>query len=207
MLVSIVLGVIVALLIFLLIPLTQMGEVSPKATDTLEELAAAVLPPPPPPSDPPPPPPEPEEETPPELDTKPPMPTLEQMELSLNPGTGGDLSLGLGVDLNFQTESAEQMMDLFGFDELDEIPHVIRRGRDNYPQKLYRRGVEGYVELLIFIDPSGRVEVREVLGYSHREFIAPAKSGAASTRFSPPMRNGQPVRAQYSWKIEFKKDR
>ena len=114
---------------------------------------------------------------------------------------------GLGVDLNFQTESAEQMMELFGFDELDEVPHVTRRSRINYPSALQRRGVEGYVELLIFIDPSGRVEVREVLSYSHREFIAPAKSGAAATRFSPPMRNGQPVRAQYSWKIEFTMDR
>ena len=47
------------------------------------------------------------------------MPTLEQMELILNPGTGADLSLELGLDLNFQTESADQLIDLFGFDQLD----------------------------------------------------------------------------------------
>lgn len=203
MLVSIALGVAVALLIFLLIPLTQMWQVSPKTTDTVEELTAAVAPPPPPPSDPPPPPPEPEEETPPELETPPPMPSLEQLELSLSPGTGGELRIGDGLNLNFEVESVEELMSRYGFDELDEIPHVTRQGRIRYPVQLQRRRVEGYVQLLVFIDPGGRIDVQEVLSYSHKEFIAPAKSGAAATRFSPPLRNGQAVSAKYSWRIEF----
>ena len=203
MLVSIVLGVVVALLIFLLVPLTQMWQAPAKTTTTVEELILAAPPPPPPPSDPPPPPPEPEEETPPELDTPPPMPSLEQLELSLNPGTGGELTIGDGLALNFEVESAEELMSRYGFDDLDEVPHVTRHGRIQYPVQLQRRRVEGYVKLLIFIDPAGRVDVQEVLSYSHKEFIAPAKVGAAATRFSPPIRNGQAVSAKYSWRIEF----
>ena len=201
--VSMVLGVVVALLIFLLIPLVQFSEVQPATAEPIDELVLAVSPPPPPPSDPPPPPPEKEEEPPPELDTPPPLPSLEQLELSLNPGVGGELTIGDSLDLNFQVESAEQLMSRYGFDDLDEVPHVTRYGRIQYPVQLQRRRVEGYVQLLVFIDPSGRVEVQEVLNYSHKEFIAPAKAGAATTRFSPPIRNGQAVSAKYSWRIEF----
>jgi TonB family protein len=94
-------------------------------------------------------------------------------------------------------------MSRYGFDDLDEVPHVTRRGRIQYPVQLQRRRVEGYVKLLVFIDPSGRVDVQEVLGYSHKEFIASARAGAGATRFSPPLRNGQAVSAEYSWRIEF----
>ena len=205
---SVTIGLVVVLLIFLLVPLTQMFEPPSQDETVLEAIEVSVAPPPPPL---PPlelsPPPEDPDPPPPELKTPPSMPTLEQMQLLLNPGTGGDLSLELGLDLNFQTESAEQLIDLFGFDELDQVPHVKRYGRFNYRSVLQRRGVGGYVELLIFIDTSGRVEVQEVLSYSHREFIAAAKAGAAATRFSPPVRNGQPVRAKYSWRIEFRMDR
>jgi protein TonB len=205
---SVTIGLVVVLLIFLLVPLTQMFEPPSQDETVLEAIEVSVAPPPPPL---PPlelsPPPEDPDPPPPELTTPPSMPTLEQMQLLLNPGTGGDLSLELGLDLNFQTESAEQLIDLFGFDELDQVPHVKRYGRFNYRSVLQRRGVGGYVELLIFIDTSGRVEVQEVLSYSHREFIAAAKAGAAATRFSPPVRNGQPVRAKYSWRIEFRMDR
>ena len=202
-----VLGVVVALLIFLLIPLAQFSEVQPAAAQSIDELVLAEPPPPPPPSDPPPPPPEKEEETPPELDTPPPMPSLEQLELSLSPGMGGELTIGDSLDLNFKVESAEQMMQRYGFDDLDEVPHVTRRGRIQYPVQLQRRRVEGYVKLLVFIDPSGRVDVQEVLSYSHKEFVDPAKEGAAATRFSPPIRNGQAVSAKYSWRIEFSLNR
>ncbi len=200
---STVLGLLVALSIFLLIPLAQFSEERPAAIQPIEELVLAVAPPPPPPSDPPPPPPKEEKEEPPELDTPPPMPSLEQLELSLNPGMGGELSIGDSLDLNFKVESAEQMMQRYGFDDLDEVPHVTRHGRIQYPVQLQRRRVEGYVKLLVFIDPSGRVEVQEVLNYSHKEFVGPAKAGAAATRFSPPIRNGQAVSAKYSWRIEF----
>jgi TonB family protein len=206
---SMVLGLLVALILFLLVPLTQMWQTPTKSMTTVEELVMAEVPPPPPPRDPPPPKQTSEDTSPPKLETPPPMPSLEQLELSLSPGTGGDLSIADGVSLNlsFETESVSTLLERYGFEDLDEVPHVTRFGRIRYPAQLQRRKVEGYVQLLVFIDPSGRVEVQEVLSYSHKDFIEPAKAGAAATRFSPPMRGGQAVSAKYSWRIEFSMDR
>jgi TonB family protein len=204
---SVALGLLVALLIFLLVPFTQMMESPSKALVVDEAIEISVAPPVPA---------LPAAESPPaaqaaqavpQLERPLPMPTLKPMDLVLAPRIGADLSGALDVDLHFQTESAEQLIELFGFDDLDQVPFITRPGRFNYRSVLQRRGVEGYVELLIVIDPTGRVEVREVLGYSHRELVAAAKAGAAATRFSPPLRNGQPVQAQYSWRIEFRMDR
>lgn len=123
----------VALFIFLLVPLTQMFESPSREGSVLGAVEVSIAPPPP-------------VSPPPELHRLPSMPTLEQMELVLNPGTAADLSLELGLDLNFQTESADQLIDLFGFDQLDQVPSVTRYGRIH----LQRCRVGGYVELLIF---------------------------------------------------------
>ncbi|MFQ3225043.1 MAG: hypothetical protein ACI8Z5_001298 [Lentimonas sp.] len=81
----------------------------PVAAQSIDELVVAISPPPPPPNDPPP----------------PPLPSLEQLEVSLNPGAGGDLTIGTGFEINFETESAEQLMSRYGFDDLDEVPRVM----------------------------------------------------------------------------------
>ncbi len=205
---SLLLGLVPALLIFLLVPLTQLFRPPAKTVQPLEEVVLAVPPPPPPPVETPPPPLKREEERPPELNEPPPMPTLEQLELSLNPGTGGALSVEVGLDLNFKTESAQQMIDLFGFDELDEIPRLIREGMPRLKQsreylQLLHRNVEKSVTLTVIVDERGYVEVTDVAKYTHRELIPAAKQVAESSRFSAPIRNGKPVRAKYTWTLSF----
>ncbi len=200
-------GILAAGLLFLLIPMTQMFTRNERTVNAIEESNLSAPPPPPPPSESPPPPPRAEETPPPELKLEPPLPNLEQLELSLNPGIGGEITIGVGLDLDLKTESAEQMMEIFGFDELDEVPHLTRGLRINYPPQLQRSGISGYVQLLVLIDESGRVEVDKVLSYSHAQFIEAAKRGVESARFSVPTRQGQAVRASYSWKIEFNIER
>lgn len=200
---GLLLGILLSGGIFLLIPFLQLMEERPDRTETLEALEVAPPPPPPPPPDEPPPPPEEEDTEPPELETPPPMPTLDQLDLALNPGTGGDLGISVGLGVDFETESATEMMDLFGFEDLDEIPRVVRPGRIEYPPNLRRQKVEGYVRLLVIIDESGRVTVSDVEDFSHRDFVGPARRGAEASRFSPPTRNGQPVRARYTWNLKF----
>lgn len=202
-----VLGCGVALLIFLLIPFTQFLEPIEKTPVVIEELELAVLPPPPPLEEPPPPLSDKQDESPPELEMPPPMPTLEQLEVGLNPGKGGDFAIEAGFSIHFETESAAEMMQRYGFDDLDEVPHVTRRGPLEYPVQLLRRRIEGYVKVLVYIDPSGRVEVKEVMDYSHKQFVAPARRTAAATRYSPPVRDGKPVSAQYLLTVEFKIER
>jgi len=125
------------------------------------------------------------------------------LDLSLNPGIGKDSTIDDGLALNLELESAPEWISRYQFDDLDTTPHIKRQGHIQYPMQLQRRQVEGFVQLLVFINPGGRVEVQEVLNYSHQAFVAPAVAGATATRFSPPTRGGQAVSAQYSWRIEF----
>jgi hypothetical protein len=194
-------GLAVALLIFLLVPLTQMFRPELRSADSINPLLAVNLPPPPPPPEDVPPPPESQEEPPPELKTPPPMPTLEQLEVGLNPGVGGDFTIGVGLDLNFQTESAEQMMDIFGFDELDQFPYVVSERSIIYPRGFRPSPGVGKAKLLITVDMEGRVQVDEVLQCSHRELIPAILVMAAGTRFSVPLKDGKPVRATYEWPL------
>ena len=200
---SVLLGLLSTAVVFLLVPLTQIFQDPVRPPSTIQAVEVAVSPPPPPPPETPPPPPETEEQEPPELKRPPPLPTMEQLELSLNPGVGGDFSIGTGLEMDFETESATEMMELFEFEELDEVPRILREGRFQYPAQFRRSSGTGYVELLIIIDRRGRVSVSEVLDFSHPEFIDPVKSFARDTRFSAPVRNGETVRAKYSWKVEF----
>jgi len=199
---SLLLGCGVALFIMLLVPLTQLMQPERSRVELIESVDLAAPPPPPPPEEPPPPPPEPEEPPPPELKTPPPMPSLEQLELSLNPGTG-DLSIGvgLGMDVDFSTESMDQLEQLFGFGELDEIPRLVREGRFSYPPNSPRGRGEAFVRLLVYVEKDGRVLVQQVVDYSHQVFVEAATRMAEGSRFSPPMRKGQAVRSKYVWPI------
>ncbi|WPJ94491.1 energy transducer TonB [Coraliomargarita algicola] len=190
-----------ALFIMMLVPLTQLTQPSRERVDTLEAVDLAVPPPPPRLEEPPPPPQMEEKEPPPELKQPPPMPTLEQLEVALNPGTGGDMSLDIGLGVDLTTESTDQLEKLFGFGELDEVPHLVREGRFRYPPNSPRGRGEALVRLLIYVEADGRISVQRVIDYSHQEFIEAARRMAEGSRFSPPMRNGQAVRSKYEWPI------
>ena len=198
---SLLYGCAAALLVMLLVPLTQITMPSPNSVESIEEVNNAPPPPPPPLEDPPPPPPK-EEPPPPDLETPPPMPTLDQLEVSLNPGTG-DLSIasGMGIRVDFSAESAEQLEQIFDFGDLDDTPRIIREGRFRYPPNSPRGQGEAFVRLLVHINKDGRVAVHKVVDFSHGEFVNVATSMAEDTRFTSPMRNGQKVRSKYVWTI------
>ena len=199
---SLLLGCGVALFIMLLVPLTQIFQPTRERVETIEAVELAVPPPRPPLEDPPKPPPKEEVAPPPELKIPPPMPSLEQLEVSLNPGAG-DLSLGagLGLAIDFSTESADQLEKIFGFGELDEIPRLIREGRFRYPPNAPRGRGEAFIRLLVFVEADGRISVQKVVDYSHKEFIDAARHMAEGSRFSAPTRNGVAVRSRYEWPI------
>jgi len=197
------LGCGVAIFILLLVPLTQLLEPERDRAAEIEAIEMAAPPPPPPPPEEPPPPPDPEEEEPPELDRPPPMPTLEQLEISLNPGTGGPLALDIGGGFDFSTESAEQLEQIFDFGELDERPRLLNENLPfRYPPNTPRGRGNAFVDLLIIIDQDGRVRVEDVFDFSHRELVRAARQHVERFRFSAPIRNGQPVSAKYRWRLE-----
>jgi protein TonB len=197
---SLLYGSGVALLVLMLVPLTQILRPVKEASVEINKIDVAPPPPPPPPEDPPPPPEE-KKETPPELEVPRPKPTLEQLEVSLNPGTGGDIGIDLTINLDIATESADQLEELFGFGELDDVPRLVREGRFRFPPNSPRGRGEALIRLLVYVEKDGRISVQKVVEYTHKEFILSARHMAEGSRFSPPMRNGQAVRSQYVWPI------
>ena len=198
---SLLYGCGAALFVMMLVPLTQIMQPLPKSLESIEEVNIATLPPPPPLEDPPPPPPK-EEPPPPDLEIPPPMPNLDQLEVSLNPGTG-DLSIGagLGIRVDFSAESAEQLEQIFDFGDLDEIPRIIREGRFRYPPNSPRGQGEAFVRVLVHINKDGRVKVKKVTDFSHGEFVNAVTSMAEDSRFTSPMRDGRAVRSKYQWTV------
>ena len=205
---TLLVGTACAIMVFLLVPIAQFFKESTVPVDSIEEVVFAPVPPPkiieelvdpvvedepPPPID---------------LKTPPPMPTLEQLELSLNPGLGGDLSLDSSIDFDIATETVEEMSQLFGFDELDQIPKLMRQGRPKMQQsaefqRLMRRQGDRKVVLEVTLNEQGVVKVQNVQSATHEALIPAARQAAEGSRFCPPKRNGRAVRAHYTWPLCF----
>jgi len=94
----------------------------------------------------------------------------------------------------------------YNVSELDGSPRLLRHGSATFPADLARKGVsQGTVVLEIELSTGGAVSVRRVVSSTHPELIATAKRVASASRFTPPTRRGQPVRAVMRWPITIKK--
>ena len=78
----------------------------------------------------------------------------------------------------------------------DARPRRTRRPMPQYPERLKRARVEGWVLLEFVIDERGRVERKSVEGlcFSHRGFVKPARDVIRKFRYTPAMVNGNPQR-------------
>ncbi|MGJ3241374.1 MAG: TonB family protein [Opitutales bacterium] len=88
--------------------------------------------------------------------------------------------------------------------ELDRTPRMLRRGTLTYPFEMKRERIEGLVRLKVTIEKDGSVGSVNVMSSSHRAFIQPAIDAAAATLFSPPTKDGQPVRTAMLLPFSFK---
>lgn len=90
--------------------------------------------------------------------------------------------------------------------ELDGTPRLLRHGSATFPASLARQGQSrGTVVLAVELSPAGSVSVRRVVSSTHPDLVAPARRVAAGARFTPPKRNGQPVKAIMRWPIIIEK--
>jgi protein TonB len=90
----------------------------------------------------------------------------------------------------------------YSIGELDGKPRLLRHPSVSFPSDLARRGVNrGTVVLEVELSQRGSVSVRRVISASHPELVAKARQVAAGSRFTPPMRRGQPVKAVMRWPI------
>lgn len=186
---------VLAVLLFLLIPLTQMLNSPEPPHVIVREMQLSILPPPPstPPLPEETPPPEPQkmmEEMRPE-----PMPVdLPLLDVQLSPGSGDALAMGAPLP-TFQTQSdaLADIQKLFSFDDMAEAPRLVNTPSFRFPASLAKRGVtQGKVIVEIDILPNGEAKLRRIVSSTHAELEPVAKQIISRARFTKPTVGGQP---------------
>ena len=194
---SLLLGGVFVFVLFLAMALAQMiGECEPPKSDLTEEVVAYLAPeieeieeelPPPPEQD----------EPPPELEVEPPQLSLSQLDLALNPGTGGSIVGDFAMPTIATGASALGTTDFVDFSDLDQMPKPLPGSKMDFPRRLKKKKVSGRVVLLLKLSETGEVLDVDVESSSvpnaHEKFVAKV---VKRWRFTPPTQNGNPVRAR-----------
>ncbi len=195
-------AVFLAALLFLIIPISQALQDSDIQTVILREIEPTVLTPPKPPII--------EEKrqiekTPdklPELEPEPPELELSQLELSLNPGVGEALSMGVQAGtFEVNVDAIGDIEKIFDFAELERPPDLIngRMIEPKFPPELERRGVkEVKLTLEILIDQKGKARFQKILAasHSHPKLDQEARRLGNLLRFTITKVDGQPVKVR-----------
>lgn len=192
--------------LFLLLPITQfIGGFKPK-DHTVRRVEVSLPPPPPPPPEPPPdepPPPEP----PPRMDPPVQPLSLNQLEMAINPGVGGALAGDFALsDFSMRAEESAQEILMFEIRDLDQRPTLIRPGQEFYPPSMRRERIAGILRMEIRINADGSCDLLRIIDTPHRDYEETARRFVATTRFSPPMKDGRAVAARYVLPFQIKWD-
>ncbi len=194
---SVLLGAGMAVVLFVLMALAQMmGKIEPPKDQLEESLVAYAAPEIEEIEDEPPPPPEEEEPLPEDLAEEPPQLSLDQLEIALNPGTGGSLAGDFSLPTIGTSARDLGTEDFVDFSDLDQIPRPIGVTGFNFPRRLKRKAVRGRVVLLIRLSPEGDVVEATVDSSTLPDFSDFVRNEVARWRFTPPTKNGQPVKAK-----------
>ena len=205
-------GLALAFGLFLVLPLLESITSTAQPDMIVQGVNTALPPPPPPPpveeqkeeekaEEEPPPPPKLAEETPP-LD-------LSQLELALNPGTGGggagDFEVRLPVGGGAESSTGETEVDqLFSMSDLDQKPRVIYQPSPQSSAQLQKLA-PGTVTIVFVVDQRGRVENPIVQSSSNPAFEAAALAAVKQWKFEPGKRNGEAVRFRMRVPVTFPK--
>lgn len=194
--VSLLLGAAFAIGLFVVMALTQLlGDIELPRKELSEEVVAYTPPEfeefeeeePPPPE---------EEEPPPELEAEPPQLSLEQLDIALNPGTGGSLMGDFSLPVVSASAQSLGTEDFVDFSDLDQLPRPIGVAGLNFPRRLRRKKVSGQIDLFIKLDSNGEVLKAEIASSNLPDFDEFVSGEVGKWRFTPPTRLGRPVRAK-----------
>lgn len=201
---SIVLGVGISGLLFLAIPLTQIFNKYEKQPEEILAIEVAPPPPPPPPEEPPPPP-EPEpEEPPPELNTPPPPISLDQLDMALNPGTGGALGGDFALPTFDVSGSDLGGLEIFELGDVDSPPQPRTKIEFNYPAAAKRKGVTGVVKIEYVVNENGRVENIQIIESPDRILSDATSEVLRRARFEPATKGGNAVKVRMRASIPYR---
>jgi len=185
-----------ALLLFVMMALTQMmSAVKPPPREIDETLIGFNPPtieevkeePPPPPK---------EEEPPPELEEQPPELSLDQLDIALNPGTGGSLAGDFSLPTISTSQQALGTEDFVDFSDLDQIPRPIGVSGFDFPLRLKKKAVRGTLVLLVKLNPEGDVTDVSLESSDLPQFDSFVLGEVKRWRFTPPTQQGRPVNAK-----------
>jgi len=199
-----VLGIGVSGLLFLAIPLTQIFTTYQKSPEEIEALEIAPPPPPPPPEDPPPPPEPEQEEPPPELDTPPPPISLEQLDMALNPGTGGSMAGDFALTTFDLSGSDLGGLEIFELGDVDSPPQPRTRIEFSYPSAARRKGITGVVKVEYVVDQKGRVEKIHIVESPDRILSEATEDVLRRARFEPATKGGTAVKVRMRAAIPYR---
>lgn len=88
--------------------------------------------------------------------------------------------------------------------ELQEVPHPVNDVLLRYPPNAYARGIAGEVTIRLLIDEAGAVDRASVVKAEPAGiFETAALDAARQLRFSPALRQGQPVKSEKTIAITF----
>jgi protein TonB len=207
-------GLALGLGIFMLLPVLESITSTPAEELQVQDADTIAPPPPPPeieqeeekPEEPPP-----EQEPPKIADEAPPL-DLSQLELALNPGTGGaggfggDFAVNLGAAIKQASDSAEEADGLFSVGDLDQKPRVIAQSSPVVPAALKKVQADTVtVQVIFVVNQQGRVEEPKVRRSNNSAFDQVAINCVKSWKFEPGKRNGEPVRFRMMAPITFPK--
>lgn len=152
-------------------------------------------------------PPPPEAEKPPEAKPEPLLAEIQQQiplsaDLEVAMGSGGALA-GFG-DIRALTAAETVQEDAFDVADLEKRPEAVSQIAPTYPPELRKAKVEGNVTLVFILGEDGKVQEPRVENSSRAEFEKPALEAIRKWRFSPGMKNGQPVRAYIRIPMKFR---
>ncbi|MDX1953118.1 MAG: energy transducer TonB [Verrucomicrobiota bacterium] len=152
-----------------------------------------------------PPPPEPEKTE--EAAPEPTLTEAPQQQLALSAdlevamGSGGALA-GLG-DVRNTLATEELGTENLESEEMEKQPQVISQTPPIYPRELAKSRISGSVRILMMVGPDGKVIDPRIENSSRPEFEKPALDAVRKWRFSPGIRDGQPVTAPASLTMRF----
>ncbi len=176
-----------------------------KPDRTLELRKTSVLDLPPPAQETPPP--QIEEIKPPEAAPEPQLAEAKQAiplsaDLEVAMGSGGALA-GFGEAHSVSAVAATQE-EAFNVADLEKRPEPVTQVAPAYPPELRKAKVEGLVTMLFVLDERGRVEDPRVENSTRPEFEKPALEAIRKWRFTPGMKDGQPVRTYIRIPMRFR---
>ncbi len=80
--------------------------------------------------------------------------------------------------------------------ELDSRPRILSHPQAAFPESISKRGIKSVTVIFeIELSPTGTVRIIRLVATAYDELIPEATKVAAGSRFSPPLRNGKPVRS------------